>query len=134
MVQGKPYQSIFFCQPTPPKADTATIIKEIVKKEKLEVGLDIKVVGKAGIKIGKILPGLKGKEDCGKEVFFIHTTRGNCNRKSIVYKGSCLTWRDNGKKSTCIARETIRAGYVRGRQHMETITDHCRPGNYALAA
>ena len=46
------------------------------KKEKMDGGLDIKVVEKAGIKIGKVLPGLKGKEDCGREDCFVHTTGG----------------------------------------------------------
>ena len=35
------------------------ILKEIVKKEKLEGRLDIKIVEKTGIKIGKLLQELK---------------------------------------------------------------------------
>ena len=36
---------------TTPKGDLATILHEIVKKEEIEGGLDIKVVENAGIKI-----------------------------------------------------------------------------------
>ena len=108
-------------------------MKEIVKKEKMDGGLDIKVVKKAGIKIGKVLPGLKGKEDCGREDCFVHTTggKGNCDRESVVYKGTCLTCRDEGKNSVYIG-ETSRSGYVRGKQHLEAIREYHRNGNNAF--
>ena len=95
--------------------------------------IDIKIVEKARVKIGKILPGLKGKEGCGREDCFIHTTggKGDCNRENVVYKGTCLTCKDKGKTSVYIG-ETSRSGYVRGRQHLEAIKDYSRNGNNAF--
>ena len=103
-------------------------------KEKMEGGLDIKVVEKAGVKLGKLLPGLKGKEECGRVDCFVHTSggKGNCNRESVVYKGTCLTCRDKGKRSVYVG-ETSRSGYIRGRQHIEAIKDHRKHGNNAFA-
>ena len=43
----------------------------------------------------------------------------------MVYKGTCLTYKDNGKKSVYIG-ETSRSAYVRGKQHMEAIRDYSR--------
>ena len=67
----EPYQSILFCPPTP-KGNLARMSRGIVKKGKMEGGMDIKIKEKAGVRIGKILPGLKEKEDCGGEDCFIH--------------------------------------------------------------
>ena len=58
----KPYQAIWFCPPTR-KGNLVRMLSEIVKKEKMEGGMDIKIAEKAGIRTGKILPGLNGKED-----------------------------------------------------------------------
>ena len=106
----KPYESVLFCQPTP-KGELAKTLREIVRKQKIEGGMDIKVVERAGVKIGKLLPGLKAKGDCGREDCLIHTTggKGDCNRENVVYEGRCLTCKDKGKDSVYIGESSRRA-------------------------
>ena len=91
-----------FC-PTP-DGGLARVLREIIKKQKMDGGLEIKIVERSGIKIEKLLPGLKEEKDCGRKDCFLHTTGGkkSCNRESVVYKGTCLTCKDNGKNSVYI--------------------------------
>ena len=95
----KPYQAVLFCPPTP-DGGLARVLREIIKKQKMNGRLDIKIMERSGIKIEKLLPGLKEEKDCGRKDCFIHTTggKGSCNRESVVYKGTCLTCKENGKK------------------------------------
>ena len=81
-------------------------------------------MGKAGIKISAMLPGLRRKEDCGTEDCFIHTTgdKGKCNKENIVYEGHCLTCEDEGKNSVYVG-ESSRSGCVGVKQHLEVIKD-----------
>ena len=90
---------------------------------------------RAGVKIGKLLPGLKAMGDCGREDCLIHTKgggggkgRGGCNRENVVYEGRCLTCKDKGKDSVYIweSSQSSRSGYVRGRPHLEAIRDRRR--------
>ena len=96
--------------------------------------MNIKVVERAGVKMSSLLPGLKGKDDCGRDDCFIHTTggRGKCNKENIVYKGHCLGCEDKGMSSVYIG-ESSRSGYVRGKQHLEAIKDHHKHQSNAFA-
>ena len=96
-----------------------------MEKQKEEGGISIKIVEKAGIKIGSLLPGLKENEDCGRGDCFIHSSggKGNCDRESVVYRGQCVTCRNMGRESLYVG-ESSRSGYVRGKQHMDAIRDH----------
>ena len=116
----KPYDSVLFCPPTP-RGELAKTWKEVIQKQKAD-GINIKVVEKAGVRIGTILQGLKEKEDCGRGNCMIHTTggRGRCDRENVVYQGHCLACRDIGRKSVYVG-ESSRSGYVRGKQHIEAI-------------
>ena len=129
----KPYDTVLFIPPTP-NSELAKKFKEIVEKQKAEGGIKIKVVEKAGVKLGSLLPGLREKEDCGRENCFVHTTggKGMCNRENIVYKGQCLTCSDRGKESVYIG-ETSRSGFVRGKQHMDAIGNHTKSQSNAFA-
>ena len=121
-----------FCPPTPDGGLTR-VLREIIKKQKMDGGLDIKIVESSGIKIAKLLPGLKEEKDYGRKDCFIHTTggKGSCNRESVVYKGTCLTCKDNGENSV-YKGETSRSAHVRGKQHMEAIRDYSKHVNNAF--
>ena len=105
-----------------------------MEKQKSEGGIEIKIIEKACIKIGNLLPGLKEREDCGRPNCFIHTSggKGNCNRENIVYRGQCVTCKGLGKEAVYIG-ETSRSGYVRGKQHLEAIRDHEKNQSNAFA-
>ena len=68
---------------------------------------NIKVVERAGVKTSSLLPGLKEKDDCGRDDCFIHTTGGRekCNKENIVYKGHCLGFEDMGMSSEYIGHQ-----------------------------
>ena len=129
----KPHSTVMFCPPTP-NGDLANKLREIVQIQKKEGGIDIKIVEKAGIKIGALLPGLRKKKGCGRDECFIHTTggKGDCNKESVVYKGSCLKCKETGKECIYIG-ETSRSGYVRGKQHLEAIKNHQKHRSNAFA-
>ena len=69
-----------FCPPTL-NGELARTLRDIVQEQKAD-GANIKIVEKARIKISAMLPGLRRKEDCGREDRFIHITggKGNCNK------------------------------------------------------
>ena len=105
----------------------ARTLKKILKKEKIKEGLDIEVVEKAGIKIGKLLPGLKGKENREGRLFYPESRgQGKLQQRKYIYKGTCLTSRDEGKKSVCIGATSRSDYHARGRQHIEAIMVHRR--------
>ena len=84
--------------------------------------------------MSSLLPGLKGKNDCGRDDYFILTTggRGNFNKENIVYKGHCLGCGDMGMSSVYIGGSS-RSGYVKGSQHLEAIKDHHKNQSNAFA-
>ena len=128
----KTFDSVLFCPPTP-NGELARRWRQVIQRQKAD-GINIKVVEKAGVRIGTLLPGLQAKEDCERKNCMIHMTggRGRCNRENIVYQGHCLACRDIGKKSIYIG-ESSRSGYVRGKQHIEAIREPVKHQTNAFA-
>ena len=63
----------------------------------------------------------------GRTVSYIQQGgKGNCDRESVVYKGTCLTCRDH--RDHVYIGETSRSGYVSGKQHLEAIREYHRNG------
>ena len=106
-----------------------------MRRQKIEGGMDVKGSGEGRGKDRKAVAWLKAKGDCGRKDCVIHTKGGKgwgvggggggCNRENVVYEGCCSTCKDKGNDSVYIG-ESSRSGYVRGRQHLETIRDHRR--------
>ena len=129
----KPHDTVMFCPPTP-KSELANKFRDIVEKERKNGGISIKVVEKAGRKIRELLPGLKGKKNCGREDCIIHTSggNGNCNKEGVVYKAQCMSCEADGKSSIYIG-ESSKSVYVRGRQHLAATRDPDRNASNAFA-
>ena len=58
--------------------------------------------------------------------------KGDCNREGIVYRGQCMSCKNDGKTSVYIG-ESSRSGYVRGRQHAAAIREPERNKSNAFA-
>ena len=132
MSWSKPYDSVLFCPPTP-KGMLAKGLKEVIRKERQNGGINIKVVERAGVKIRSMLPGLKEQNDCERQDCVIHANggKGQCNREGIVYRGQCVTCKEAGKQSIYIG-ESGRSGYVRGKQHKAAMNNPNRHQNNAF--
>lgn len=113
----KPHDSVLFIPPTP-KGELLEKMKEIVDS----VGkgkITVKIVERAGKKLKSILPGLKEETNCNREDCVVHKNggRGNCNIEGAVYRGECITCKEDERQCVYIG-ETGRSTYVRGKQHM----------------
>ena len=127
----KPYDTIMFCPPTP-KSELAEKFRNIIEKGKEEGRSSVKVVEKAGRKIGSILPGLRERENCGREECLVHSMggRGNCRKEGIVYRGKCVTCSEEGIQSVYIG-ESGRSAFVRGQQHLKAIRNRTESNAFA---
>ena len=128
----KPYDTVLYV-PVTPKSELKREIQKVVEKH-CDTGMRIKVVEKAGKRLGKVLPGLKQKTECGREDCMLHTSGniGDCGREGIVYRGECLDCAGEGREKVYIG-ETGRSMYVRGKQHLEAINNPTRHKSNAFA-
>ena len=68
------YDSVLFCPPTP-NGELARRWRQIIQRQKAD-GINIKVVEKAGVRIGTLLQGLQAKEDCERKKLYDPYDRG----------------------------------------------------------
>ena len=124
-----PYDSVLFIPPTP-KGELLEKMKDIVKKVGNEE-ITIKIVERAGRKIRSMLPGIKEETNCKREDCFVHKNggKGNCNIEGAVYRGECVTCREESDRKCIYIGETGRSTYVRGKQHLAAMNNIERRAN-----
>ena len=100
-------------------------LKEIIQNEAKIAKLKIKVVEKAGVKLGSYLRKFDkttNKGPCQELDCMIcqHTTKNvrQCRIPNLVYKISCKECEKSGKKANYYGESNFN-GYTRGTQHME---------------
>ena len=125
--------------------------------EAKSTGLLVKVVERAGRKLGHQVPGLQCTMECSNQQCFLHQTggKGDCCREGCVYRGRCLTCEARGPKTrpevgrdgevTIVEMEertggvtasyTEESGFsvaVRGGQHLEALLNPQSHGDNAF--
>lgn len=118
----KPHDTVLFCPPSP-NSMLANEMKKIAAEEKTLSGISIKVVERAGHKIRSLLPGMQEEASCRRNDCIVHANggRGQCSREGAVYKGSCVTCKEEKSKDAVYIGETGRSGYARGKEHLTAI-------------
>ena len=151
----RPFDSVFFC-PTTPGGELAKRIRGVTRDVAERTGMSIKVVERGGVSLKSQLRSRRSNNICpDANECVIHKSggRGDCSSQNIVYKGTCVTCRDNGitskpdkyghivrvnDSSTGISSvyigETSKTCYVRGKQHLECLSnpDNTRSKSNAL--
>ena len=62
----RPYDTVLFCPPTP-DSELARRLRAVMEQEAKSTGVKVKVVERAGRKLGHQVPGLMDKQECQKQ-------------------------------------------------------------------
>ena len=117
---GKTFESVLMVPATP-----GGELKNIIEKKARESSMKVKIVEKAGMKLGSYLKKFdktNKKEPCQEKDCLICTNTTQISRKcripNIVYKISCKECAKAGKSANYFGESSFN-GYTRGSQHLE---------------
>ena len=98
----KPFDTVLFC-PSTPGGVLARKLRSITEDVKNRTGMKMKVVERVGAKISAQLKTRYSNEARCRSTTqcIVHRNggKGDCNKENVVYKGTCVTCKENGHSS-----------------------------------
>ena len=141
----KPFDSVIFCPPTP-GGELAMRMRRVTQEVAERHDIKVRVVERAGVSLRSQLAKEDSRVGCrDRESCIVHRNggKGDCNVEGVVYRGVCITCRDEGNASepnrngqvvgvprpqrrsveSTYYGETSKSCYTRGKQHIECLNN-----------